>query len=650
MCVYLIFNIQEKLIALNLSIVLPTSYLIFLTSYIPTFASMSYLSLEQCLLDLEKHNYLVRIKEEVDPYLEMASIHLRVFEAGGPALLFENVKGTKYRAASNIFGSLERSKFIFRDTFAAVQKLIEFKNDPLKALKQPFKNFDTGLAALKALPLRNPAVKPVLATEIQIDDLPLIQHWPMDGGAFVTLPQVYTEDADKPGIMNANLGMYRIQLTGNEYELNKEIGLHYQLHRGIGVHQTKANRKGEPLKVSCFVGGPPAHSLAAVMPLPEGISEMTFAGIMGGRRFRYTYNHGFCISTDSDFVITGEVFAGENKPEGPFGDHLGYYSLKHPFPVMKVRNVFARKNAIWPFTVVGRPPQEDTSFGQLIHELTGKAVPQEIPGLKEVHAVDAAGVHPLLLAIGSERYTPYMPAKQPAEILTIANHILGTGQLSLAKFLFITADNSNRLSAHHVEDFMKYVLERINLTRDVHFYTNTTIDTLDYSGTGLNSGSKVVFAAYGEVLRALCTEVPNVLQNVSYFQNPQVCMPGVVSLQTNPFSTYDAAGKEMDSLNAQLKDKTDVLAETAFIIICDDSNFISRKLNNYLWATYTRCNPSHDIYGINSFVKSKHWGCSGPLVIDARIKPHHAPPVQKDPAIEKKTDRLFERGGSLYGI
>ncbi|MDE3124989.1 MAG: UbiD family decarboxylase, partial [Bacteroidota bacterium] len=391
---------------------------------------MSYNTLEACLRDLEKNGHLVRVKELVDPHLEMAAIHLRVHAAGGPALLFENVKGTSFRAASNIFGTLERSKFIFRDTFQLVQELIELKDNPAKALLSPLKHMRTGLAAFKALPLKNPISKPVLANEIQISDLPLIQHWPNDGGAFVTLPQVYTEDVDNPGIMHANLGMYRIQLTGNEYLLNQEIGLHYQLHRGIGIHQTKANKKGVPLKVSCFVGGPPAHSLAAVMPLPEGMSEMTFAGVLGNRRFRYTYINGYAISTDADFVITGQVMPGINKPEGPFGDHLGYYSLQHPFPLMKVDKVYAKKNAIWPFTVVGRPPQEDTSFGALIHELTGNAVTKEIPGVKEIHAVDAAGVHPLLLAIGSERYTPFNPTKQPAELLTIANHILGTGQLS----------------------------------------------------------------------------------------------------------------------------------------------------------------------------------------------------------------------------
>ncbi|MES2848232.1 MAG: UbiD family decarboxylase [Bacteroidota bacterium] len=609
---------------------------------------MAYQSLESCLLDLEKNRQLVRIKEEVDPYLEMAAIHLRVHEAGGPALLFENVKGSTFRTASNIFGTLDRSKFIFRDTLAVVQQLIELKNEPIKAIKHPFKNFSAGLAALKALPLKNPLSKPALFQQIKIEDIPPIHHWPMDGGAFVTLPQVYTEDIDKPGIMSANLGMYRVQLSGNEYKKNEEIGLHYQLHRGIGVHQTKANRQGKPLKVSVFVGGPPSHAVAAVMPLPEGISEMTFAGVLGGRRFRYVYDNGFCISTDADFVITGEVYPNENKPEGPFGDHLGYYSLQHPFPLMRVRKVYAKKNAIWPFTVVGRPPQEDTSFGQLIHEMTGSALQEEIPGLKEVHAVDAAGVHPLLLAIGSERYTPYTPTKQPAEILTIANHILGTGQLSLAKFLFITADDSNKLNTHDVQAYLEFVLRRIDPAKDIHFYTNTTIDTLDYSGTSLNSGSKVVLAAYGDVKRELVTEVPASVQQLNGFENARLAMPGVLVLQTAAFENYDKAALQMEALNQQLKSID--LNEVPLIIVADDANFTAGSLRNFLWVSFTRCNPSHDMYGINTFTENKHWGCHGPLVMDARIKPHHAPPVEKDSAIEKKIGPLFEKGGSLYGV
>lgn len=604
---------------------------------------MSYHSLENCLLDLEKHGELVRIQTEVDPYLEMAAIHLRVHEKGGPALLFENVKGSTYRCASNIFGTLERSKFIFRNSIQQVQDLIEIKNNPIKALQHPIKNFKAGLAALQALPLKNPFAKPVMYEEIQIADLPLIHHWEKDGGAFVTLPQVYTEDIDKPSVQHANLGMYRIQLTGNDYVLNQEIGLHYQLHRGIGVHQTKANQKGIPLKVSCFVGGPPAHAVAAVMPLPEGMSEMSFAGVLGNRRFRYTYQDGFCISTDADFVITGEVQMNETKPEGPFGDHLGYYSLQHPFPVLKVHKVYARKNAIWSFTVVGRPPQEDTSFGQLIHALTGKAIQFEIPGLQEIHAVDAAGVHPLLLAIGSERYTPYLQNKQPAELLTIANHILGTGQLSLAKFLFITADDTKQLSTHHIENYLQFILQRIDWTRDIHFFTKTTIDTLDYSGEGLNSGSKVVFAAYGDVIRKLKNDIPSCLQT----WKTKMVMPGVVAIQSSKFTNYSDAQIEMNLLNEKLINESKSLEEIPLIILCDDADFVGQNVGNFLWVTFTRCNPSHDIYGIDSFTENKHWGCRSSLIIDARIKPHHAPALEKNAAIEKKIDSLFTKGAVL---
>jgi 4-hydroxy-3-polyprenylbenzoate decarboxylase len=611
---------------------------------------MAYTSLEDCLQDLEKTGQLVRIREEVDPNLELAAIHLRVHEAKGPALLFEHVKGSRFRAASNIFGTLDRSKFIFRDSLEQVRKLIDLKNDPLSALKSPLQNAGAGLAALKALPKKNPASKPVLYQEIRIDEIPQIKHWPMDGGAFVTLPQVYTEDIDKPGIMNANLGMYRIQLSGNNYQMNKEIGLHYQLHRGIGVHQTKANRKNQALKVSVFAGGPPSHTVAAVMPLPEGISEMTFAGVLGGRRFRYAYEDGFCISSDADFVITGEVHPGENKPEGPFGDHLGYYSLTHSFPVMRVHKVYAKKNAIWPFTVVGRPPQEDTSFGQLIHEMTGAAIPKEIPGVKEVHAVDASGVHPLLLAIGSERYTPYTPTKQPAELLTIANHILGTGQLSLAKFLFITADDTNQLSTHHIEDYLRYVLERIHLDRDVHFYTNTTIDTLDYSGNGLNSGSKVVFAAYGDPVRKLATVIPEALRSMSLAKDMKLIMPGVVAVQTHAFTSQQDAAHEMKIWDDELKDRYSMLLDVPLIILADDATFTAASLNNFLWVSFTRCNPSHDIYGIASSYSHKHWGCKGPLIIDARIKPHHAPTLEINSATRKNIDRIFSGNGSLSGL
>lgn len=603
---------------------------------------MIYKSTKDCVEDLEKHGHLIRIKEEVDPNLEMAAIQLRVFENNGPAILFENIKGCEFQAVSNLFGTLERSKFIFRDTFEKVQQLVELKNDPIKAIKSPFKNLSVGLLALKSLPKKTNS-GPILFNETTIDKLPLIKCWEKDGGAFITLPQVFSLDPTNTSIYSSNLGMYRVQLNGNDYETNKEIGLHYQIHRGIGIHQNKANELCKPLKVSIFIGGSPAHTLAAVMPLPEGLSELTFAGALAGRRFRYIEKEGYILSADADFVITGEIYPNQTKPEGPFGDHLGYYSLTHEFPVLKVHKVYHRKDAIWPFTVVGRPPQEDTQFGALIHELSGSALPKEIPGLHEVNAVDAAGVHPLLLAIGSERYTPYQKLQQPQELLTIANHVLGFGQLSLAKYLLMVNKEDNPiLSTKNIEHFFTHLLERVDWSRDLHFYTNTTIDTLDYSGTGINQGSKVVIAAVGDKKRTLCTAVPTELSEA------KLVIPGVVALNFSSFITYENAAQEVEILNSQLS--TLNLDGLQLILLVDDANFVSENFNNFLWVTFTRSNPANDIYGVNSFTEHKHWGCNGSLIIDARIKPHHAPPLIKNPEIEKRVDKLGEKGGSLYGI
>lgn len=604
---------------------------------------MGYESLQACVSDLERNGHLIRIKEEVDPFLEMAAIHLRVYESNGPALLFENVKGCNYRCASNLFGSLERSRYMFRDTLETVGKLVRLKGDPTSILKNPSWLFDAALGGIHALPRKGF----MRFQDVKIGDLPQIQCWPDDGGPFVTLPQVYTEDIDRNGLLGSNLGMYRIQIGGNEYVKDREIGLHYQLHRGIGVHQTKSNALGLPLKVAVFVGGPPSHTFAAVMPLPEGIPEVSFAGALGGRRFRYAKWNGFTISTDADFVILGEVYPMENKPEGPFGDHLGYYSLKHDFPLMRVRRVLAKQNGIWPFTVVGRPPQEDTSFGALIHEITGPIIPQTIPGLKEVHAVDAAGVHPLLLAIGSERYTPYSHNRRPQEILTIANAILGFNQMSLAKFLFIAArQDSEELNTHDTVEFFQHILERLDTRRDLHFHTNTTMDTLDYSGDGLNTGSKVVVAAAGPPIRNLGDSLPSLLFLPGEYTGLQMVMPGVLALH-GPSYYND---KNLKSLEDALMSQLDLLSHWPLIVICDDAEFVAHTLNNFLWVTFTRCNPSHDIHGVDQFVLNKHWGCNGPILLDARTKPHHAPPLIKDSRIEAKVDALGARGRSLHGV
>ena len=573
---------------------------------------MSYKSLNECISDLNSVNELKKIKEEINPELEMASIHLEEFTNGGKAILFENIKNCNYRAVSNIFGSSSRSRYIFRDSLKIVKDLIAIKTNPIGALKNFPRTIFAVLNGIYALPKK---VRFQGFEEITINDLPQIKCWKDDGGSFITLPQVYSEDIDNPGILNSNLGMYRIQLTGNDYILNKEIGMHYQLHRGIGVHQKNANIKGKPLKVSIFVGGPPAHTFAAVMPLPEGMSEISFAGVLGKKRFRYSKKEGYTISADADFVICGELHPNELKPEGPFGDHLGYYSLKHDFPFLRVHKVYAKKNGIWPFTVVGRPPQEDSQFGSLIHDITDNVIEKEIPGLKSVNAVDESGVHPLLLAVGSERYTPYNNVKQPQEILTIANHILGTGQMSLAKYLFI-CDDETIVDVNDEKAYFTHFLERVDWKRDLHFQTKTTIDTLDYSGDDLNKGSKLVLAAAGDVKRKLIKDI-SYLSFSKNILNARIVSAGNLIVE---------GSGSIEDLVISLESHS--LEGIALITIVDDAIFTAEDFSNWLWVTFTRSNPANDMHGLNSQIINKHFSCTIP-VIDARIKPHHAPVLKR---------------------
>jgi 4-hydroxy-3-polyprenylbenzoate decarboxylase len=608
---------------------------------------MGYRNLQEVVRDLERQNALVRIAEEIDPRLEAAAIHRRVFAAGGPALLFERPKGCRFPLLSNLFGTSERTRVLFRDTLETVRKLVELKTDPTSFLKHPWQYRDIPRAAWSMRP-KFVRRGPVLEHTIGLSDLPQIVCWPNDGGPFITLPEVYTEDADAPGPMKSNLGMYRVQLAGNDY-LPDEVGLHYQIHRSIGVHHAKALARGEPLRVNVFVGGAPAMILAAVMPLPEGLSELMFAGALAGHRIpMIATENGPAIYAEADFCISGTVLP-HSKPEGPFGDHLGYYSLRHEFPVLKVDSMRCRRDAIWPFTVVGRPPQEDTAFGEIIHELTGPAIPTVLPGVHAVHAVDAAGVHPLLLAIGSERYVPYAQARRPQELLTIANAILGQGQLSLAKYLLLVAkEDDPALDVQNVPAFFQHLLSRIDWSRDLHFQTRTTIDTLDYSGTGLNEGSKVVMAAAGPMRRKLFAEMPSGFRLIEDFDEPRVVLPGIVAVSGPSYASRGSVA--VREFCAALAELDHPLSRFAMIVVADDSRFLAESLNNFLWATFTRSNPATDIDGVGALVEEKHWGCRGPLVIDARIKPHHAPPLEEDPAVMKRIELLAARGGPLHGL
>ncbi|HEX6239240.1 MAG TPA: UbiD family decarboxylase [Polyangiales bacterium] len=604
-------------------------------------------STRECVDALERAGELRRIEVEIDAELEAAEIQRRVYARGGPALLFTRVKNSAFPLASNLFGTMRRAELLFGEQLDAVRRLFELRADPSTLVRRPLRYLGVPFTALNMLPRRVDG-GPVFESSCRISDLPRLKSWPDDGGPFITLPQVYTEDPDRPGPMRSNLGMYRVQLGGNDYETDREIGLHYQIHRSIGVHHQAAVRRGEKLKVSVFVGGPPAMTLCAVLPLPEGMSELSFAGALSRRRVRLAQRDGYTAHADADFCIVGSVEPGHVKPEGPFGDHLGYYSLRHDFPVLRVEKVFHRRDAIWPFTVVGRPPQEDTVFGELIHALTGPVIPTVLPGVRAVHAVDASGVHPLLLAIGSERYVPYRERKEPQEILTQANAILGQGQMSLAKILMICADDDDpSLDIHDVRRFFEHVLARVDFRRDLHFQTRTTIDTLDYTGHGLNQGSKLVIAASGKPIRSLVTSLPASLTLPHGYAEPRVVAPGILALRA---PTH--AGGNDASLRAFCAglDPAHPLNQFAWLLLVDDSEFTARSFDNFLWVTFTRVNPAVDIDGIGAFTEHKHWGATGALVIDARRKPHHAPPLIEDPKVTARIDDLARSGGPLHGL
>lgn len=616
---------------------------------------MGYRTLRECVEDLERTGQLLRIEQPVDPNLEAAEIQRRVFAAGGPALYFASIRGCRFPMVSNLFGTIERVRYLFRDSLEMLARLVSLSVDPTDLVRRPrlYLNLKTPAAALVARP-KKVRRGPVLAVETTLDQLPQLRSWPDDGGAYITLPQVYTEDPDAPGLAHSNLGMYRIQISGGRYEPNEQAGIHYQLHRGIGAHHAAAIRRGERLPLNVFIGGPPAMTVAAVMPLPEGVSELAFAGLLGRRRVPMVcLPHQLPIHAEADFCITGHIEPNKLLPEGPFGDHLGYYSMVHDFPVMRVERVFHRHRPIWPFTVVGRPPQEDSVFNQLIHEMVGPIIPKTIPGVRAVHAVDAAGVHPLLLAIGSERYVPYEEPRRVRELLTLANALLGQGQLSLAKYLLIVAGEDNpELDIRHVPDFLRHLLERVDWRRDLHFQTCTTIDTLDYSGEGLNQGSKVVIAAAGPVRRNLPVAIDSRIKMPieGGFGNPRVVLPGILAVE-GPHFKPDEAGRDPAVQKFCLAfNRTDAINGFPLIVVVDNSDFVARSLNNFLWTTFTRSDPAADVYGIDSFVQNKHWGCLGSVVIDARAKIHHAPPLVEDPEVTGRVNELAAKGKPLHGV
>ena len=607
---------------------------------------MGYVNLADCVKDLLASGQLRRIDTPLSPRLEIGAIQRLAFRKGGPALLFTRPKGCHFPLLANLFGTKERLRYIFRDSLDKLQTILKLAADPPAALKRPRALISILPELARAFPAHKRKSAPVLACKCEIANLPQIISWPGDGGPFITLPLVYSEDPDSN---KANIGMYRTQLGGNLYSAD-EIGLHYQLKRGIGAHHASALAKGQPLPVHIYVGGPPALTIAAIMPLPEGMSELMFAGLLGGRRMEIYKNSAFKLPVlaQTDFFIAGEI-TNNLRPEGPFGDHLGYYSLRHDFPVLKVNGVWHRKDAIWPFTTVGRPPQEDTVFGEFIHELTAPLAPRVFEGIREIHAVDASGVHPLLLAIGSERFTPWEKCAS-REILTQAFHLLGTSQTALAKYLLI-ARESPGLSTRNTRDFLCHILQNTDFTRDLHFISNTSTDTLDYSGSGLNEGSRLIWTAGLPRRRTLGQELGGLDSLPEAFSRPTLAGPGIIAVKgTKNLLPRGICDPEISGKLCPFLAAWPEREHFPLWVIVDDPEFCAASFDNFLWVCFTRSDPETDIYGANATVIKKSWSCSAPLVIDARKKPFHAPELEEDPAILRRLQNLAAKNGPLAGI
>lgn len=608
---------------------------------------MSYASLAQCVRDLYKNGDLRIVDTPLDPHLEIGMVQRRVFQNGGPALLFTRPKGCRFPMLANLFGSRSRIDYIFRDSINQIKDILTIFANPGSAIKSPLKTLKLA-PRLKNLRPKWIARAPVLAEKCELSALPRLSSWPEDGGPFITLPLVYSAMPDEPA--KGNLGMYRVQISGNAYAPD-EVGLHYQIKRGIGVHHKAALAKGRRLPVNIHIGGPPCFTLAAVMPLPEGMCELLFAGLLGNRRPRLSKGAALPVLAEADFVIQGYLDS-TIKPEGPFGDHLGYYSLRHDFPVLKITSIHHRKDAIWLFTTVGRPPQEDSMLGEVIHELASPLLNTVFPGLKEVNAVDAAGVHPLLLALAEERFTPYEPKLKPRELLTHAMHLLGNTQTSLAKFLLIAASSDrNDVSCRNPKNFLTHLLERVDFRQDLHFITPSICDTLDYSGYNLHEGSRLIITACNPKKRALATELDNFPDLPAGFKNPAICLPGILAIEA-PLHT--AAREDRDAMIEN--ELCECLASWKqrdnfpLVVIVDDSAFCAASLDNFLWTVFTRTDPARDSYGVSSSTICKRWTCDAPLILDARLKSFQPSPLAEDHRLVEKLEQMARRGGPLSGI
>ncbi len=576
----------------------------------------SIINLRDFINILQRENELLTIETQVDPYLEIAEIHRRVIQKEGPALLFTNVKNSSFPVVTNLFGTKRRLELAFgnrpldfvRNLVDLIEKLMPPSLDTLwQARPLISQSLKIGLKNTRQAPILDCMQKPA-----RLSELPMLTSWHSDGGAFVTLPLVYTEHPEGKG---HNLGMYRIQ----RYD-DQTTGIHWQIHKGGGYHFFQAEKLGQDLPLTLFIGGPPALMLAAIAPLPEDIPELMLASLLQGKKLAMAKDplEGHRLVAEAEFAVKGIVPPVVRRPEGPFGDHYGYNSLQHDYPVFQTTHLYHRKDAIYPATVVGRPRQEDFFIGDFLQDLLSPLFPMVMKGVRQLKTFGETGFHCLAAARVADRY--------PREAFASGLRILGEGQLSLTKFLIVTDGDID------VEDFPRlwvHVLERIQWESDLFIFANVSQDTLDYTGPSVNKGSKAMMMGLGKNKRRdLPGEFTGTLPKSC--GKPVVFLPGTLVIQGSTYTDVPELAKEI----ACWPD----LAEWPTILLVDSSADATSSLQEFLWTFFTRFEPAADIHGAGQTVRRFHVGLTPPIVFDCRMKPWYTDVLEVDPETKKLVD------------
>jgi UbiD family decarboxylase len=568
---------------------------------------------------LRRDGDLVEVEAPVSARLEAAEIHRRVISAGGPALLFRRVEGSDFPLVTNLFGTRRRAEAAFgRRPFELVRRLTALAQESLPPTPRRLwaeRGLARELLRVGTRATRRPPVTQVVRREARLDRLPVLTCWSEDGGPFVTLPLVLTEHPDGHG---SNLGVYRMQVHSP-----RTTGMHWQIGKGGGFHYAVAEARGTSLPVTVFLGGPPAAILGAIAPLPENVPELLLASLVLGGKLRTAEGpDGRRLLADAEFALGGRVAPGVRAPEGPFGDHYGYYSLRHDYPVFEVDWITHRRDAIYPATVVGKPRQEDFYLGDLLQELLSPLFPLVMPGVVDLWSYGETGYHSLAAAVVRDRYA--------REAMVSAFRILGEGQLSLTKFLLVT---DARVDLRDFRATLEHLLARTRPETDLFVFANLSMDTLDYTGPEPNRGSKGVWLGLGEPVRELPAEFRPAAEPPADARDPRVFCAGCLVVGAPPWSDDPGAAARFAAHPA--------FAGWPLIVLTDEPARAARSPMNFLWTTFTRFEPAADLHAASSRLTRNHVARTPPIAIDARMKPSYPVELACDPETAALVDRRW---------